>query len=97
MPLSVLQKYILKQCYLEGKKLNRNKLVDFYNNRKNSPKSADQVNIVTKSVDRLIAHGLVVGYGTKTAEKWFVREIRLTPTGKKETRKMLGNQLKLKI
>lgn len=97
MRLSTLQRYILRQCLFEGKKLNRDRLVTFYNNQKNKPKKEDLVNIITKSIERLIGNGLLVGYGVRTAEKWFIREVRLTRKGAKTARESLGRQQKLKI
>ncbi|MFA5076322.1 MAG: hypothetical protein WC480_02800 [Patescibacteria group bacterium] len=107
MRLSVLQKYILRQCYFEQKKLNRDKLTAFYNNqtayvatavvKKVKPKREDQVNIITKSIERLIERGLLVGYGIRTTDKWFIREIKLTRVGLKVARGLLGSQQKLKI
>ena len=97
MRLSVLQKYILRQCYFEKKRLNRNKLVKFYNNQKKKPTKDNQVNIITKSSERLIKKGLLVGYGMRTPEKWFIKEVRLTRKGNKVARELLGKQQKLKI
>jgi len=97
MRLSILQKYILHQCYLEKKKLNRSRLTKFYNNKKKSPKKEDQINIITKSIERLIERGLLVGYGVRTPEKWFIREIRLTRKGMKIAKELMGQQQKLKI
>jgi hypothetical protein len=97
MRLSVLQKYILRQCFLEKKRFNRHKLINFYSNVKKAPKKEDQVNIITKSIERLIDKGLLVGYGERTREKWFIKEIRLTPVGGRLARELLGKQQKLKI
>ena len=96
MRLSALQKYILRQCYFEKKKLNRDKLIKFYNKQK-KPKPDDQVNIITKSLERLINKGLLVGYGMRTPEKWFIKEVRLTRKGLKTAKELLGKQQKLKI
>jgi len=97
MRLSALQKYILKRCYLEGKKLNRAKLVEFYSKSDKSTKKEDQVNIITKSIERLISKSLLVGYGEKTAEKLFIREVRLTREGRSLVRDLMGKQQKLRI
>ncbi|MBI5621522.1 hypothetical protein HY933_01495 [Candidatus Falkowbacteria bacterium] len=97
MRLSILQKYILRQCYLEGKKLNRSRLTAFYSNQKVKPRGSDQVEIVTKSLERLIEKGLLVGYGVRTPRKWFIQEVRLTRPGQRAARELLGQQQKLKI
>lgn len=95
MRFSSLQKYILQQTYLNRGRLLRKRLEKFYEDKKEKPKPEDIVNIITKSIDRLIKKELMVGQGIKTAKKWFVKEIRLTPQGRKVARKLLGEQLKL--
>jgi len=70
-------------------------MLKFYDKRKNKPKHDDMVNIITKSVDRLIKKELLVGHGIKTAKKWFVKEVRLTPKGRKWAKFVCGQQLRL--
>lgn len=96
MPLSQLQKYILR-AGLESKKyaVSKSVLIKFYQGLKNPPKAADQIGIITKSVERLIGKGMVKGVGTKTAEKWFIKEVILTASGKKKARELLGKQAQL--
>jgi hypothetical protein len=95
MRLSALQKYILRQGYFEKKRLSRAKLNGFYSNQKNPPKKEDQTNIITKSIERLINKGLLVGYGVRTTEKWFIKEVRLSRKGRREGKELLGKQQKL--
>lgn len=95
MTFSALQKYILRQTYLNKGKIFRKRLEKFYEDKKKKPKKEDIVNIITKSIDRLIKKELLTGFGTKTAQKWFVKEIRLTPQGRRWAKKLLGEQLKL--
>jgi len=98
MRLSALQKFILQECYFEKKKrLNRQKLTNFYNKKKKVPKEEDQVSVITKSLERLIKRGLLVGYGVRTPEKWFIKEIRLTVRGRKVAKELFGKQQKLRI
>jgi len=97
MRLSSLQKYILKRGYYWRGKFNRSQLIDFYSNGKKVPKKEDQVNIITKSVERLIDRGLFTGYGVRTTEKWFIREIKITKVGLKVAKGLMGRQQKLKI
>ena len=94
MKLSVLQKYILKQCIqAKDKIVSKSILERFYSGKKNKPK--DTINIITKSVDRLIKKELVTGYGWKTSHKWFIRQVKLTPKGKKIAKSLFGVQQKL--
>lgn len=95
MRLSNLQKYILLQGFNQKGKFSRNILNKFYDNRKNKPKKEDVVNIITKSLERLINKELLIGYGMRTTHKWFIEEIKLTYKGRKTAKKLLGEQQKL--
>lgn len=92
MKLSQLQKYILLNSVGLKGKLKRSQLLKFYEKQKSPPKKADQQGIVTKSLERLIEKGLMIGYGRRTPEKWFIEEVRLTGQGQREARKLFGQQ-----
>ncbi|MBU4360550.1 hypothetical protein L6278_02155 [Candidatus Parcubacteria bacterium] len=98
MRLSHLQKFILLQC-LESRtgKISRTRLNQFYNKSKKLPKKELQTKIITKSMERLIEKELLVGFGQRTKYKWFIKEIKLTRQGKKEAKKLFGEQLKIKF
>lgn len=87
MRLSHLQKFILLQC-LESKtgRISRTRL-----NVKNKTK------IITKSIERLIDKELLVGLGERTKYKWFIKDIKLTMLGKKQAKKLLGEQMRIKF
>lgn len=96
MYLSSLQKYILLNSF--GKKgflFSKKNLVKFYDNQKNKPKAGDIPGIITKSVERLIDRELMTGYGIRTSQKWFIKEVRLTAKGRKTARELLGKQQQL--
>jgi len=96
MKLSALQKYILKQCLqAKDKIISKKVLHDFYRQSVKPPKSKDIINIITKSVERLIKKELIVGFGEETAQKWFINQVKLTAKGKKVARGLLGVQQKL--
>ena len=96
MRLSKLQKYILKACVnYRSTRISKKIIEGFYQSTAEVPKNI--VNIITKSVDRLIAKELIVGYGRKTAKKWFIYNIRLTPRGKKIARTLQGKQQTLPL
>lgn len=95
MKLSNLQKYILLSCYEEKGKVSRDRLLKFYDKQKKKPKIEDQVNIITKSLERLIDKELLVGYGVRTPHKWFIREIKLTIIGRKIAKELQGKQVQL--
>ena len=97
MKLSNLQKYILLRGFENRSKVSKKDLIKYYSDRKIKPKLEDQVNIITKSVERLIERGLVRGKGMKTKDKWFIFEVLLTKMGRLEAKKLLGQQQKLPL
>ena len=98
MRLSPLQKYILKTCYTYlAKVVGRAGFAKFYETQKLKPKADDVVNIITKSLESLIDKGLMVGYGVRTPEKWYIKEVRLLPQGRRTARKLLGEQQSLPL
>lgn len=97
MKLSGLQKHILFQCYGEKEKINRDKFLEFYKKDEKGPKKEDRVNIITKSLERLMDRGLLIGYGIRTAKKWFIKEVKLTATGKRTVRNLQGKQAELPL
>ncbi len=96
MKVSALQKYILVNSF-GSKKVNRKKFDKFYDKKKNLLKGEARIKIITKSIERLINKGLIVGYGEKTQHKWYISEVELTHKGKLVTRKLLGEQIKLPL
>ncbi len=95
MKLSHLQKYILGVGYAEKDKFGRGKILRFYEKQKRPPKMEDRVNIVTKSLERLIDKGFLIGYGVRTPKKWFIKEIKLTVAGKRAAKSLQGKQAAL--
>ena len=67
MRISKLQKYILEKVWNDNKiKVSRNNFNNFYNKIKKAPNKKLQIKIITKSIERLIANGLLIGFGEKT-------------------------------
>jgi hypothetical protein len=96
MRLSPLQKYILLECLAaKNFQMNRMKLGKFYDKQKRKPKGELMTKIITQSLERLINKELMIGYGVMTPHKWFIKEIKLTARGKKQARKLLGEQASL--
>ena len=54
-------------------------------------------NDITKSVERLIERELIIGFGKKTARKWFITQVSLTPKGKRTAKTLFGKQQKLPL
>lgn len=98
MRLSPLQRYILIEC-LNAKNflINRVKLGKFYDKQKKKPQDKLRTKIITQSLERLINKELMIGYGMRTPHKWFIKEVKLTEKGKREAKKLLGQQMKLKF
>src|SRR3989338_1556836 len=83
MLLSDLQKYIVTQVYARGPKCGRSVFESFYKN------AGEQENkIITVSLERLITKGFIKAYGYKTAEKFFIREVSLTPRGRRRAHQL---------
>lgn len=98
MYFSALQKYILLQCHeRRRRKCDREIFLQFYNKNKIKKNRKDIVNIITKSIERLIDRELLIGYGIRTSHKWFIKEIKLTPKGRRRAKKLLGEQQKLPL
>src|SRR3989339_360989 len=97
MRLSNLQKYILINLHGSKGKLKWSQLLRFYDKQKNPPKKDDQHGILTKSLERLIDKGLMIGYGRRTPEKWFIDEVKLTPRGRRTAKTLLGEQQHLPL
>ncbi|MCD4760828.1 hypothetical protein K8R42_02940 [bacterium] len=96
MKLSKLQKFILKQSWQNKKpRVPRSIFENFYNKQKNPPSAKIRANIITKSIERLIDKGLLVGFGEKTQYKLFISQVRLTISGKKIAQTLFGQQTQL--
>ena len=95
MRLSPLQKYILRTCYSRPPKVNRKGFLKFYDRQKIKPSKTSIVNIITKSLESLIDKELMVGFGERTAKKWYIKEVKLTAKGRKISKKLLGEQQSL--
>lgn len=98
MRFSALQKFILFQCYTNRHaKHNRDSFLDFYNKKRKHSKQKDIVNTITKSLERLIDREFIVGYGVRTPHKWYICEVKLTSKGRRQAKKLLGEQQKLPL
>lgn len=104
MYISDLQKYILNEVWNAMRvKVGRKFFNEFYESSASGrspvgrqiPAKESQTKIVTQSIERLIDKGLLVGFGERTRFKWFIKEVKFTPTGKKLARKLQGEQVEL--
>ena len=93
MRLSALQRYILVTGYTaRSNRISRRLIDSFYLKRSNSPKRVDIHDTITKSLERLIDRELLTGYGRRTPHKWFIEEVKLTRLGRRQARRLMGEQ-----
>lgn len=95
MTISPLQRFILTSAYDARGKLQRTKLRQFYSGQKKKPSADDQQRIISRSIERLIERGHLIGYGRRTPEKWFIDEVRITAPGRKFAKKLFNTQQQL--
>ena len=89
MKLSILQKFILIQSFLQRGKIERAKFRPFYAKQAKKPKEKYLENIITKSLEHLVDRELMIGYGKRTPHKWFITQVSLTKKGAKISRNLL--------
>ena len=58
---------------------------------------ADQVHSITKSIERMIDKELLIGHGVRAPHRWYIKEVRLTVKGKREAKKLRGQQQELPL
>ena len=82
----------MKQTYRGGPHTGRSVFVKFY------PKASEEEhNTITRSIERLVAKGLLISYGRKTAQKWFTDTVSLTPVGKRRALSLYSEQARLPL
>lgn len=93
MKLSPLQKYILISVWEnKKKKISREKFYLFYSKQKKAPAKNIQIKIISRSLERLIDKGLLIGWGEKTQHKLYINQVGLTARAKKIAPGLLGRQ-----
>lgn len=86
---------MLRACYPLRGRVERRRLNEF--EQKEITRAKDIVDVTTKALERLIGRGLLVGYGIRTKEKWFIQAVRLTPEGRRIARRLAGTQQSLPL
>lgn len=95
MALSELQRYILRMAYRYPRvRVPRQALTEFRRRGKTVRHPAE---VLSHSIERLIDRGLVIGFGHRTQDKWFVESIRLTAAGRRQARAILSAQASLPL
>ena len=82
MRLSKLQKYILNQCYLSKNTAKpKADFYSFYSKKELEKNKRNIIDIVHRSLESMIKKDLIIAYGKKTSQKWFIQKIKLTNEG----------------
>jgi hypothetical protein len=76
--------------------VDRRQFLVFYKGKK-TPKESLRVKIISGSIESLIDKELMTGYGVRTPHKWFIKKVGLTSKGKSEVKRLMGEQLELKL
>lgn len=89
---SCLQQKILGECMRRRDEIvNRDPMVAYCSE---GGLKSNRVKTVTKSLERLIDRGYLVGYGIRTPKKWFIKEVRITRDGTKAYERWLSRKQK---
>ncbi len=92
-----LQGSILERVWRARGRIDRRAFLDHYAGKGPRPSRKDQVDAITRALERLIGRGFLLGYGVRTSEKWFIKEVAITPKGRAACRRLLGVQQRLPI
>lgn len=92
MRLSRLERFVLQSVQDAGGKTDRRRFLRFYNGQDDPPSRDDQINTITKALERMIDKELLTGYGVRTPKKWYIKEVRLTPVGRRVAKRLRGEQ-----
>ena len=88
MRLSPLQKYILKTCGANNGQGKKDDFYDFYSISELDKHKKTIQDTIHKCLETLVAKDMMVAYGKKTAQKWFIDKVRLTNSGKQAAKEI---------
>ena len=99
MRLSKLQKYILAKCYDNKNGMeSKGEFYVFYSKEEFNKNKKLIQDTIHKSLENLVEKDLLIAYGKKTAQKWFINKVKLTKKGKQKTIEFIkSKQRKLPI
>jgi hypothetical protein len=98
MRLSDLQKYILSRCRLNDGNGAKADFYGFYSKKKLGENKRNIEDIIHNSLESLVAKDLLVAFGRKTAQKWFINKVKLTAEGRRTAKEIIRErQAKLPI
>lgn len=76
---------------------NREIFYHYYEKMSQQPAHDDQVKALTAALERLIDREFLIGYGVRTPHKWYIKEVKLAPPGRKLARRLWGEQQSLPL
>jgi len=95
MRFSKLQKYILEKCFNHtGKFVLKLDFYSFYKISELEKNKKKFLDIIHRSLENLVAKDLIIAFGKKTKEKWFIEKVSLTSKGKNIIKDMIKNKQK---
>lgn len=94
--LSRLQRFLLETACVRSGRVSRQAFDPFFGPQSRLSTTA-RVKMITQTMERVIMRGFMVGYGVRTAEKWYIKEVRLTPLGRRLARRLAGEQQRLPL
>ena len=98
MRFSSLQKYIIKICGANNGLGRKEDFYGFYDRSEIEKHKKTIQDTIHKCLESLVAKDLMVAYGKKTAQKWFIEKVKLTHQGRQEAKEILKKrQAKLPI
>ena len=74
--------------------MDRKKFREFYAKQEKVANEKYQESNVTKSMERLIDKGLLIGFGRRTPRKWFITNVKLTRKGREMAKLVLRERQK---
>lgn len=88
--LSALQRAILAECANRRGEVSRRAFEQYLEGGKGKPEH--RARILSRSLERLIERGFLVGYGIRTPQKWFIQQVKITQLGRRQWKAWLGSR-----
>lgn len=97
MNLSSWQRLMLREAAKAKPRVHRRLFEQEYKRLNPEASQKEVMDMVTKTMERLIDRGLAIGYGYKTQYKLFLTTLNLTPAGRKVAKEISKKQILLPL
>lgn len=98
MRLSGLQKFIITNCGENKSFVKKEDFYSFYAKEELIKNKKVIQDAVHRCLENMVAKDILIAYGKKTAQKWFIEKVKLTIAGKNIFRELItSRQRKLPI